>query len=33
MSAFTGRGGGLRTDFDPQAAWRQALEGYLHCPG
>jgi hypothetical protein len=33
MGAFTGRGGGIRADFDPEAAWRQALEGYLHCPG
>lgn len=33
MSAFTGRGGGLRADFDPEAAWREALDGYLHCPG
>jgi hypothetical protein len=33
MSAFTGRGGGIRADFDPEAAWRQALDGYLHCSG
>ncbi|BEV08937.1 hypothetical protein [Methylophilus sp. DW102] len=34
MAAFTGgkSGNGLVKDFDPQAAWQQSLDGYLHCP-
>jgi hypothetical protein len=34
MAAFTGgkSGNGLVKDFDPQVAWQQSLDGYLHCP-
>jgi hypothetical protein len=32
MSAFTGKGGGLKEDFKPAEAWESSLTGYLHCP-
>jgi hypothetical protein len=33
MGASAANDGSIWTpDFDPQAAWQQALDGYLHCP-
>jgi hypothetical protein len=32
MSAFTGKGGGLKPDFNAAEAWESSLAGYLHCP-
>ncbi|MGJ4786982.1 hypothetical protein EHQ52_09955 [Leptospira koniambonensis] len=32
ISAFSGIGGGLKTDFDPTFAWNSSLSSYLHCP-
>lgn len=32
MSAFTGAGGGIKSDFNPSEAWAASLDGYLHCP-
>lgn len=32
MSAFTGRGGGIKSNFNPQEAWASSLDSYLHCP-
>lgn len=33
MAAFTGiEGDGLHEDFDPQKAWHDVLDKYLHCP-
>lgn len=33
MAAFTGiEGDGLHEDFDPQEAWHDVLNKYLHCP-
>jgi len=32
MSQFTGRGGGLRDDFNRDTAWETALSTYVKCP-
>lgn len=32
ISAFTGTGGGIKTDFNVAEAWAASLEDYLHCP-
>lgn len=32
MSAFTGKGGGLKENFNAAEAWESSLTGYLHCP-
>jgi hypothetical protein len=31
MRAFTGAGGGLTQDFDPNKAWASVLDSYMHC--
>ncbi len=33
MAAFTGKGGGLVPDFNPQQGWQNTLSNYLKCPG
>lgn len=32
MSALTGAGGGIKSDFNLSEAWAASLDGYLHCP-
>ncbi len=32
MSAFTGVGGGIKSDFNRAEAWAASLDGDLHCP-
>jgi hypothetical protein len=32
MSAFTGKGGGLKQDFNAAEAWDSSVSTYLHCP-
>ncbi len=32
MSAFTGKGGGLKEDFNAAEVWESSLTTYLHCP-
>ena len=32
MSAFTGKGAGLKENFNAAEAWESSLTGYLHCP-
>lgn len=32
ISAFTGAGGGIKSDFNAAEAWAASLDSYLHCP-